>query len=284
MPQPAPTISLTDTIAAIAAAISFIALFVGLYAASVSRQVESSGFQAVEKVKLETATFIAVLRSLMVKGALYTQQDQHRRDDPAFEAYLDIEPEQKAILEFMHSPTALAYYSFVAKKSKEARESGKKQEEWRVFFLQLGQLQQTKNPWSAARVAARLERQFDGLAEADFREIASNLDNLPKAIELLFSEREHDVLTYVLVEKEIDDGPLSDDHFIDFVQFLRKDKSIDDPELDVFWAAASGDTQLLESAHQRGANLQITSGALIKRYQQWVPEFKHRLAEASEPV
>lgn len=276
------SMSLSDIMAAVSAVIAILALFVGLYATFVSRRVATGDFQAVERVKLDTAKLIAVLRSLMIKGIVYTQQDNQQRDDPTFEAYVDIVPEQKAMLEFMHSPTALAYYSFVARKSKVARKARRQGEEWRVFFLHLGELQQMKNPWRAANVAARLERQLNEVGEKEFREIASNLEDIPKAIALLFSEREHDVLTYVLVERDVSSEPITEDNFMDFVKFLREVKGIDDPELDVFWAASSGDVQLLEAAHKKGANLQITSGALINRYKEFISEFEKRSTALSE--
>jgi hypothetical protein len=271
-------ISVSDIIAMTSAGISIIALFIGLYAALVAQKVATSDFQAVEQVKLDTAKLIAVLRSFMVKGVVYTQQDKARRDSPNFENFVDISPERKAIEEFMHSSTALAYYSFVAKKSKVAREEGLKSETWRVFFLLLGELLQTANPWAAATGAAKLEKQFDQIGEPEFREISRYLNDLPKAIALLFSERENDVITYVLVER--DHEPVGEAEFMDFVRFLRRDKGLSDPDLDAFWAAYSGDVELLERAHERGANLQIRSGALVERYKEFVPEFKISVGDA----
>jgi hypothetical protein len=265
-------ISFSDIVALVSAGISVLALFIGLYAAFVAQKVATSDFQAVEQVKLDTAKLIAVLRSLMVKGVVYTQQDKARRDSRDFESFVDISPERKAIEEFMHSSTALAYYSFVAKKSKVARNEGHNREDWRVFFLLLGELLQTANPWAAAMGAAKLERQFDRIGEPELREISQYLNDLPRAIALLFSERENDVITYVLVER--DEGPISEADFMDFVKFLREEKSVQDYDLDTFWAAFTGDVELLERAHEGGADLQIRSGTLIDRYKEFVPEFK----------
>ena len=121
-------ISFSDIVAIVSAGIALLALFIGLYASFVAQRVATSDFQAVELVKSETAQLISVLRSLVMKGVVWSQQDKERRDDPNFESYVDTKPERKLIETFQHSSTALAYYTFVAKKSKEARVSGKKGE------------------------------------------------------------------------------------------------------------------------------------------------------------
>lgn len=264
-------VSFSDVVAIVAAGIALLALFVSLYASFVAQKVATSDFQAVELVKSETAQLISVLRTLVMKGVVYSQQDKEKRDMPDFDSYVDTKAERESIETFMHSSTALAYYTFVAKKSQEAREAKVKGEEWRTFFLQLSELRYTVHPWLAAKSAAKLERLFDGIDEKDISEIANNLDDLPRAIELLFSEREHDVVMHVMIKP--DDSPINENNFIDFVRFLREIKSIDDPELDVFWSVTSGDIELLKKAQKKGANLTITSGTLINRYKEYISEF-----------
>lgn len=264
-------ISFSDVVAIISVGIALLALFVGLYASFVAQRVATSDFQAVELVKSETAQIISVLRSFVMKAVVWSQQDKEKRDDPQFENFVDTRPERKSIENFLHSSTALAYYTFVAKKSKEARESGRKGEEWRTFFLQLSELQHTSHPWFAAKSAARLERLFEGISETDISEIASNLNDLPKAIELLFAEREHDVVMHVMVKP--DDSAINEGNFMEFIKFLREIKKIDDPELDVFWGASSGEVKLIEEASNKGANLNINSGVLIDRYKEHIHEF-----------
>lgn len=120
-----------------------------------------------------------------------------------------------------------------------------------------------------------MERFFDGLSYDDLRQIATSLDDLPGAIALLLAERPHDVVAHVVVDRGGDgDVAVSDDNFMGFVRFLREVKNVDDPELDVFWAASTGDVPLLKAAQERGADLQVRSGVLIKRYAAFSSEFQ----------
>lgn len=267
-------VSFSDVVAVVSAGVALLALFVSLYASFVSQRIATSDFKAAETVKSETAQFIAVLRSLVIKGVVYSQQNKEKRDSSDFEGFIDTRPEREAIEKFMNSPTALAYYSFVAKKSKIARGSGKNEEEWRTFFLLLAELQHTNHPWHAAKSAAQLERMFDGIREEDFREMANYLSDLPKAISFLLSEREHDVVMHVMVKH--DDKEINRDNFIEFVKYLREVKKVDDLELDVFWAASSDDVELIKYASEKGANLQVTADEIINRYREYVAEFMER--------
>lgn len=129
-----------DIVAVLSAAFSGMALVVSVGAAYLARQVTTGDFQAVEKVKTDTAKLIATLRATILKGVMYTQQERTQRDDPSWAEFISTEAERKAIEEFMLSSTALAYHSLVAKKSKAARDANVQGEEWRVFFLVLGDL------------------------------------------------------------------------------------------------------------------------------------------------
>jgi len=255
----------------VAAGISLLALFVSLTSHFFSRRAATSDFKAVETVKSDTAQVIAVLRSLIIKGVVFSQQDKKSRNDPTYERFVDNSTERKALESFMNSPTALAYYAHVAKKSKAAREAGNKGEEWRTFFLQLAELRYTSNPWHAAKAAARLEKMFDQITEEDIAGIANGLDDLPRAIRLVISEREHDVLMNAMFKPA--DGEIDESNFIEFVKYLRERRKIDDPQLDIFWSAASGDLELLISARERGGNPQLGSGAVIDKYRGFVSEF-----------
>jgi hypothetical protein len=255
----------------VAAGISLLALVVSLTSHFFTRRSATSDFKAVETVKSDTAQVIAVLRSLIMKGVVFSQQDKTRRDDPSYERFVDNNTERKALESFMNSPTALAYYAHVAKKSREAREAGDRGEEWRTFFLQLAELRYTTHPWLAAKAAARLEKMFDGITEDDIAAIANSLDDLPRAIRLVISEREHDVLMHVMFKPA--DGEIDESNFIEFVKFLREKRKVDDPELDIHWAASTGDLELLRSACERGGNPGVLSGVLINRYREFAAEF-----------
>ena len=263
-----------DLIAAVSAAIALLALVVSFVAAGRTEKVATSDFQAREEVKRRTAELLAVIRSLMIKGVTYSQQDPAKRSDPKYEAFVSVEPERKAIGDFMRSSTALAYHSFAAKRSRLARESGVGSEPWRIFFLQLSELEHTSNPWVAAQKAAAIERQLDLLGEEEIRSMARTLGDLPGAIKDLLLERQHDVIIHVLVDRQDDEDNVAGDDFMEFVRFLREVKGLDDPELDVFWAASTGDVALLEAARDRGANLRATTGEMVARYSSHVREFR----------
>lgn len=271
----------SDVVAIISACIAILALLAGLYGTAVAHRLATSDFEAMEQVKVDTARLIAVLRALIVKGSLYTQQDPEHRDDPQYSQYVDISSELKAIEQFMNSPTALAYHSYVAEKSRGAREAGVEGERWRVFFLEMAELRLTKNPYVAARRAGRLERYFDELGEPELRKLSKNLGDLSTAITLLIAERQHDVLAHVFVEGNLGSSPVSEEDFMDFVTFLREVKRIDDPDLDLFSAVGSGgDTESARSALERGASVHVTSGEIVARYRELVGEFEqHRSAE-----
>lgn len=265
------TFTITDLISVLSVGVALLALSVSFYSNRLSRKVATSDFRAVELVKSETAEIIAIFRALIMKGVVYSQQEKSKRDDKSFENYIDTKAERNGIEKFMHSSTALAYYTYIAKRSKEARESGKESEKWRAFFLKLTELRYESHPWISAKLAAELECLFEEIREKEIIEIADNLRDLPKAINLLFGEREYDTLMKVMVEPKQE--AVDEDVFVDFVKFLKEVKLIDDPDLDVFWAVFTDNKELIESSHQKGANLNIRSGEIIERYKKFIDEF-----------
>jgi len=251
-----------ETIAYWSAILAVVAAFISLYAVHVTRTVATSGFQSAERVKSDTAGLLAALRSLMVKGALYTQQDSKQRDDASSPGFIDIKPERAVIQMFLCSPTAIAYHSFAADKGREATESGKRSEPWRAFGLQLAGVLQGGNPMSAALQAARLEKLLDGVTDDQLTAISANLEDLPGAIDKLRRARPHDVLTQVLFSME-DDSP----HHVlpQFVEFLRE-QGVDDPEVDLLWASSTGRVDVAQEALKRGASVNVDAKTIIARH------------------
>jgi hypothetical protein len=190
----------SDITALVSAAIAVLALFISIYAAYVTQRVATSGFQSAERVKSDTASLLAALRGIMIKSALYTQTDPKTRDDDQRADFIDIRPEKAAIQSFLNSSTALAYYDFVARKSKAAKEAGKKGEEWRVFFLALATLLHTGNTYGAGLQAAKIEKMFDTVSEEDIEEMSSGLEDLGGSIKRISQDRQNDPLLYVLVD------------------------------------------------------------------------------------
>jgi hypothetical protein len=236
-------------------------LFISIYAAYVTQRVATSGFQSAERFKSDTAGLLAALRGIMIKSALYTQQDPKTRDDDKGSDYIDIRPEKAAIQSFLNSSTAIAYYDYVARRSKKAEEAGRKGEDWRVFFLMLVTLLHTDNTYSAGVEAAKIEKMFDTLSEEDMEEMSSGLEDLVGSIKRISQDRQHDPLLYVIV----DNAGKKEASFEDFVAFLRA-QGIKDPDVDLFWSSANGDLDLAKDALRRGAKVNTTEGEIKARY------------------
>ncbi|MGD0179290.1 MAG: hypothetical protein ABSC15_05690 [Terriglobales bacterium] len=248
----------SDIIALVSAVVAVVALFVSLYAAHVTRQVATSGFQSAERVKSDTANLVVALRGIMIKAALYTTDDPKTRDDEQRADSIDIRPEKAAIQSFLTSSTAIAYYDFAAKRSKKA---GEKEEEWRIFFLTLVTLLRTDNTYSAGVQAAKLEKMFDTVSEEDLKGMSSGLGDLVGSIKRILHNRGDDVLLYVFV----DNAGKKRASFEDFVAFLRA-QGINDPDVDLFWSSANNDMSLAEDALKRGAKVSTKAGEIKSRY------------------
>jgi len=151
---------LTVTISIFAITIS---IGTAIYSSIISKETSSSDYAATQNIKFDTARLLSSLRSIMHKGALFSVSK-----DPSS---VDIDPERKVIQSFLNSPTGFDYYAWVDKKSRNAENQGKKGEPWRIFFLYLAELSNSKNPYSAARRAAEVELLFDDITENDLQEI-----------------------------------------------------------------------------------------------------------------
>ena len=266
--KPIMKLSASDIIAIVSAVLAMMALFVGIYAAVVTQRVATSGFQSAERVKSDTANLFAALRGMMLKAAVYSQQDPKTRDDDKRLDYVDIKPEKAVIQNFLNSPTAVAYYAFLANKSKSARAAGEKSEEWRTFFYDLVQLMYEDNTYKAGLSAGRIEKMFDDVSDDDLEMMSSSLEDLVGAIKGIAQERTNDVLITVFVdrtEREFD--------FKGFLVFLR-DHGVTDPDVDMFWAVMTDNVKLLEDAIKRGAKVNITQGEIMERYKDLLEKFK----------
>ena len=263
-------ISTSNIISLVSAVIAILALFVGIHSSSIARKVATSDFQASETVKLETAKLISTLRTIMVKGVLYTQQDSSVRDDTKHPNYIDILPEKEAVTEFLHSTTALAFHSYLAVKSAETPEG--EGQEWRLLFIYLVNITTENNQWKVAQIASKIEKLVTQLTSEDISELSSYLDDIPKAINELFSKREHDVLMHVLVDRQNEESENSD-NFEEFLVYLIEEKQINDPDVKLFWSVTNGDRTQAEKALERGAKVHTTSGEIITRYSEYYKEF-----------
>jgi hypothetical protein len=256
---------------AVSFVVSLIALVNSIFSFRLSRRINTSDFQATQKVKLETATLIAALRAIMVKGAIYSQQDSSLRKQKTYARYVDLTAEKKVVQDFLCSATAIAYYSYLSDRSKKASENG---EEWRTFFLQAAELLSEDNQYIAAKKAARLEKLFHPIEATDFIGISAYLQDLGGALKRLFDNIPHDTLIAALMASS--EPEVKDDEFRAFIFFLKKDKMVTDADVDLFYGVFSNDTSILEDAVSRGANVQTTSGEIMERYKHFLAEFRAR--------
>jgi hypothetical protein len=256
---------------AVSFTVALLALGNSILAFRLSRRVNTSDFQATQKVKVDTTALIAALRGIMVKGAVYSQQDSTLRKKKDYPRYVDLTAEKKVVQDFLCSPTAIAYHSYLTDKSKKASESG---EEWRTFFLQAAELLSEDNQYAAAKRAARLEKLFHPIEAEDFVGISRYLQDLSAALKRLFDNIPHDTLIAALMAtSEPEAGP---DIFREFVIFLKEEKKISDPDLDLFYGVFLNNEAIMDDALARGANLQADAGELLKRYNPLFEEFRAR--------
>ena len=110
--------------------VSVIALFVGLYASRVARQVEESGFKAEEQFKADLVTLLSALRSIIVKGAM----------NAAASTPLSVEKEIDTIRTFQASTSGLALAAWAARQGSIGDSKDPTAGRWRGLSLDLGNL------------------------------------------------------------------------------------------------------------------------------------------------
>ena len=165
--------------------ISIVALLVSIvtagYAALVNRQLSSSDYVSSERVKSDTASLIATVRSIAIKAFDSAWKQKKSADtDREQQDTLDIVHEQQAINAFLNSSTAFAYWAWTAQKSEQAGEGNS--EPWRLLFHRLSQLSNSRDPQECVRTAVGVERLFDNLEERDLELIKNNNASLVRAI------------------------------------------------------------------------------------------------------
>ncbi|HEX7157922.1 MAG TPA: hypothetical protein VF214_02815 [Edaphobacter sp.] len=199
--------------------VSSFALVTSIFAFRHTRGASTSDYQAMQKVKLDTAALIAALRAMMYKGANYSQQPPSLRGMKNYGHYVDLTAEKKVVQDFLCSPTAIAYSSYLTERSKRAKVVGSG-EEWRTFFLQVAELLSENDQRVAAKRAARLEKLFHPLQEDDFKGISENIKDLSGGLKRLFENIKHDPVVDEWMK--ITEPELSPEEFGEFVVFLRR--------------------------------------------------------------
>jgi len=238
------------------------ALVLSIIAVILTARVSSSDFRAEQETKTHTAELLASLRSIIAKGAL--------GGPLGIAEGLDFSHERQRINEFLNSTTAFAFWSWEAEAG---RRAGERPEEWRAFFLYLLEILGSPEPALVVNRAVAVERLLTGLSRRDILRIAGKNSNLASAIPDFERSR---VESATIGPAATVYAPATDDPQASFrarLVFLKEERGIDDPDLDMFLAAMDGDEVGLRSALERGANAQLRDAALLARYREQLADF-----------
>lgn len=242
-----------------------ISLATAFYAASVSREVSSSDYGASQRVKSETARLLASLRSMVIKGV----------DAAIFKEDADLSSERQSINEFINSPTAFAYYAWAGLKSDQAGKGVP--EKWRLLFRHLSMLSHSDDPQEYVQLAARTERMFDSLEEKDLNVIVRFNSDLIYGIANAKQGRTGapllETIHEMIQEDATQEGKYSEVTVRRLV-FLKEQKDIDDPDVDLVLATLQQDAQGVRAALERGGNMNLPFEKLFERYKDELAEFQ----------
>ena len=266
-------INASQAIALGSAIVALFSLLVSTYAVKNARRVQTSGFKASESVKSDTARLVATLRSLMLKGVLYTQQERATRDKASEPHFIDLKAEKNAIQDFLTSSTALAYYGYAARSSESSRIQGKEGDEWRIFFLRLVGLLHICNPYAVAKEAAWIEKMIEPITGKDIEYMSAGLNDISATLTQIMQDRQHDPIFHVLVDLNREDDKKENDLALEFILHLELTGK-DDNDLRLFAGVIRDDIDKVKAAAEAGAKVNITIGELLRRYKDEFQEFR----------
>ena len=250
-----------DILAMIALVIS---VGTAVYATQVSKHVSSSDYMSSERVKSETARLLATLRSMATKG-FYAA---------VFKEEADLTYERQSINEFINSTSAFAYYAWVRLKSDETAEGTP--EKWRLLFPHLSLLTRSDDPQSYVRLAVEVERMFNSLGQDDLKVIVGLNSNFIEGIAKSKVGRDPllEAIHHILQVEEVQRG--ADPKLaIRQLTFLKHERGIDDPDLDLALALLQQDAQgLVEALGPGGADMSGSITGVLKRYEHELEDFK----------
>lgn len=245
--------------------VSVIALFVGLYASHVARQVEESGFKAEEQFKADLVTLLSALRSIIVKGALTSSSTP-----------LSVEKEIDTIRTFQASTSGLALATWAARQGSIGDSEDRMAGRWRTLSLDLGRLSgatgddveqgAASNP-KLPNWATAVELSLENLTEDSVRAISRNIRNLPGTFAALRESREDDFLLKTWFDiyqaKEESDSPEVQRRRLEHL----RERGIDDPDVDAWFALLSDNADDFKAAVDRGANTAADLNDVLARYE-----------------
>lgn len=246
---------------------STFALFTGIIAIMLALRVETSDYQAEQRVKADIAHLLAAIRSMLLKCALAMGTGQAGKE-------LELQDECSRVNDFLLSTSAFAMWPWVGNMSDEA---GRRPTEWRTFFLSLAELLHMKKHASGALLekCVKIERMVATLHAKDIVEISRIVSDLASSVEKFDASRNSDPLLKA-VFAFVDEHRIPSDDFRAKILYL-KESGVKDPDIDLWLAVTGPDgdeaAALTKAALQQGADLGTTQGDLLAKYAE---QLEHR--------
>lgn len=238
-----------------------IAIILGAIALLITAQVESSDYKSQQEVKTDLARLLATLSSAQVRAGI--------KMAPGAREKTDLRVEKAGLLAFMQSTTGFAFYGFAAHKSEK---SAKAPQEWRLFHLYMSEMIDTDDVGLFLNRAIRVQNLLTGMTKADLRQLANAVQDIAKSVASFDYVVENNVLLKAMrgiygVDPKT--APKPEDENASFIAALNflKSKGVTDPDVDLFLAVHANDTTALQAAIDAGGNVNVTTGALLKRYE-----------------
>lgn len=248
--------------AGLSSAISTIfALILGIIALIVAVMVSSSDYKAEQDVKKDTASLQSSLRSIMVKVAVLRTS----KNSP-----INLDRELEVINDFLCSTTAFAYWSWVGNKHRKAAKG--ETENWRVFFLDLIYILDSKNNYeNMAKYAIEIEGLLTSLSKKDINTISGYFSDLAGA----FDDFDKSSETIIEAVREVFKP---EDRNVTYNKLLHlKNKGITDPNIDLSLAvmdpSGSENVSAVKATLEAGADPNMTDMQLLDKYRNELEDF-----------
>lgn len=244
-----------------------IAIILGAIALLITAQVESSDYKSQQEVKTDLAKLLATLSSAQVRAGI--------KMAPGTREKTNLAVEKAGLLSFMQSTTGFAFYGFAAHKSEK---SAKAPQEWRLFHLYMSEMIDTDDVGLFLNRAIRIQNLLTSMKKADLKQLANAVQDIAKSVASFDYVVENNVLLKAMrsiygVDPKSAPAPEDENkRFIAALNFL-KSKGVADPDVDLFLAVDANDTTALQAAIDAGGNVNVTTGALLARYEAELKDF-----------
>jgi hypothetical protein len=225
-------------------------------------RVEGSDFRAEERVKEDVTRLLATFRSIYLKAAWLSQQENPQDDCHA--SLFD--NERQVVQDFLNSTTAPAFYALEGRLSAAA---GSGKEEWRSFSLHMINILRAVMPADyrvVANSATRAERLITLLPPEDITALSKSVASLPRAIEEFATHRSETVLGAIAFRAfGGEEEELILKAGIDMLTDLKR-QGVQDPDIDFFLGLYANDTDRVRDALAAGAHPSTTINKVLSRH------------------